>query len=135
MKGLAARSYARAAISAPFVAENITTILRVSAKGAAAGCNVEEEELACNLRWNGGGAADSGLGEAFNVLAVVQGLLTKTPLPASSSGNSTATGDQVTSTSAPSGSAQPAESDGAASALTLSHGLIFAVVVLATVSL
>ncbi|KAF1840353.1 glycoside hydrolase family 76 protein [Cucurbitaria berberidis CBS 394.84] len=80
-KGIAARSFARAAISAPSVAESINKMIGASAKGAASACDGNDENVSCNLSWIHGeskwsvSAKDGNLGEVFGALEVVQALL------------------------------------------------------------
>jgi mannan endo-1,6-alpha-mannosidase len=77
-KGLAARSYARAALVAPFLASQISPVLDASAKAAAGTCGNGEGgfEVDCALTWNGEDNAREGdLSILFAVLEVVQGLL------------------------------------------------------------
>jgi mannan endo-1,6-alpha-mannosidase len=83
-KGLATRSYARAALSAPFLADNVTVMLEASAKAAAGACkegvykDVEGGlDIQCALIWDGEGS-DAGVGDVSTGLAsleAVQGLL------------------------------------------------------------
>ncbi|KAF1964161.1 cell wall glycosyl hydrolase Dfg5 [Bimuria novae-zelandiae CBS 107.79] len=138
MKGLAARSYARAAIFAPFIAEELTSVLEASAKGAAEGCSGKEAKLQCSNKWTGNGEPSSGLGEVFGALAVVQGLLVKdakAPATASDRGTGTSAGSPTANAPAASGSDQPPENEGAAGALTVSRGLSLAVAALVVVLL
>jgi mannan endo-1,6-alpha-mannosidase len=80
-KGLAARSYARAAVAASFLAPQITPVLEASAKAAADACidGQDRYEIQCGLVWDGPmGKADAGAGDlstGFSALEVVQGLL------------------------------------------------------------
>jgi mannan endo-1,6-alpha-mannosidase len=80
-KGVFARTYARAALAAPIVAEAINKMLSASAKGAANACT-SGDDAECSLSWvdakskNGGASAkDGNLGEVYNALEVIQGLL------------------------------------------------------------
>jgi hypothetical protein len=78
------------------------------------------------------------LGENFGALAVVQALLVKdakAPATESTSGNGTATGNPTGSAPETSGSANPAEHDGAAGALAVSRGLVLAGVMMAALLL
>lgn len=81
MKGIAARSFARAALFAPFAADSITNMLETSANAAAESCE-GADDVRCPLNWTdvragweSAGASDGNLGEVFNALEVVQGLL------------------------------------------------------------
>lgn len=125
-KGIAARSMARAAIAAPFTANDIRKTLQASAKGAAENCDGENEDIACNLIWDSERTSDEnanvsegGLGETFAAMEVVQALLYADAKPnqklsdqegAQQSGtgagaNSTATGAAPTEKTGDSGSA------------------------------
>ncbi|KAF2746638.1 glycoside hydrolase family 76 protein [Sporormia fimetaria CBS 119925] len=73
-KGIFARSLARAAVSAPFLAETSNKILQASAEKAAERCDGEGEELECEFTW-ADGQEGFGLGENTNALQVIQGLL------------------------------------------------------------
>lgn len=108
-KGIASRSFARAAISAPNVADSIKTMLTASAKGAASACQEDDNDISCRLswtdsnsKWESATAKAGNLGEVFAALEVVQGLLypqakavaTNTgQRSGSSSGNATQSGD------------------------------------------
>jgi mannan endo-1,6-alpha-mannosidase len=78
-KGLTARSYARAAIAAPFLDSQITPVLEASAKAAVGNCDTSEDpgfEIQCALIWNRDEDAGTGdLSSLFSALEVVQGLL------------------------------------------------------------
>lgn len=82
-KGIATRSFARAARAAPIVANSIYSMLNASAKGAAQNCNESDGKVACRLSWSSSGndtreqntAGDGNLGEVLNALSVVQALL------------------------------------------------------------
>jgi len=87
-KGVAARSYARAAIAAPAVTEPLHKILETSAKAAARTCiqaenrNEETEYVRCASSWAGGfnesdaaTARDGNLGEVFSAMEAIQSLL------------------------------------------------------------
>jgi mannan endo-1,6-alpha-mannosidase len=77
-KGVFARTYARAALAAPIVAESISKTLSASAKGAAKACT-SGDDTECSLSWkhsdSSASARDGNLGEVYNALEVVQGLL------------------------------------------------------------
>ncbi|XP_014561378.1 glycoside hydrolase family 76 protein [Bipolaris victoriae FI3] len=84
-KGVAARSYARAAVAAPTLTGPLTLMLEKSAKGAAKDCSKgqgETGDVACSLSWvdqesmwEYNTASDGNLGEVFSAMEVVQGLL------------------------------------------------------------
>lgn len=137
-KGLAVRSLARAAVSAPFISDAVTTTLENSAESAAKGCKTNNDNVDCKFKWWTDDRDDSnGLGEAFSALAVVQGLLVKdakAPATQSSSssgnGNGTTTGNPTGNAPETSGGANPADHDGAAGAVAVSRGLMVAGVLL-----
>jgi mannan endo-1,6-alpha-mannosidase len=75
-KGIWARSFARAALAAPFTADTINNILSTSAKAAASGCTRGNGNGAeCSFSWVDTSEQKPGLGEVFNALEVVQSLL------------------------------------------------------------
>jgi mannan endo-1,6-alpha-mannosidase len=100
-KGLAARSYARAAIAAPFLASQISPVLEASAKAATGTCTTgdyaEEEggfEVQCALIWNEENIGrESDLSLLFGVLEVVQGLLSPSAKALATANDTTATGN------------------------------------------
>ncbi|KAH7371593.1 glycoside hydrolase [Pyrenochaeta sp. MPI-SDFR-AT-0127] len=92
-KGIAARSYARAAMSAPIIAESISKVLQASAKGAARACDGNGADVSCRLDWTDGeskwesaSAKKGNLGEVFGALEVVQALLYPQAKPLLASG-------------------------------------------------
>ncbi|KAJ4992820.1 Mannan endo-1,6-alpha-mannosidase DCW1-like protein 3 [Stagonosporopsis vannaccii] len=82
-KGIAIRSFARAAQAAPIVADSIHRMLDASAKGAAQSCEVNDDDVACRLSWSSSSnttweqntAEDGNLGEVLNALSAIQALL------------------------------------------------------------
>ncbi|KAH7075102.1 glycoside hydrolase [Paraphoma chrysanthemicola] len=76
-KGMFARTFARAALAAPFAADTILNILSTSATGAATGCTTRNANgTKCTFSWvNTTDEPVAGLGEVFNALEVVQVLL------------------------------------------------------------
>lgn len=79
-KGMAARSYARAAVAAPPVTDQLRKILEASAKAAAETCDGEGLELTCGVRWTAENeetfnVGEDGLSEVYSVFEAVQGLL------------------------------------------------------------
>lgn len=124
-KGLAARSLARAAVAAPFVADTFNDIIKVSAKAAAATCDGEGKDTRCGKKWyeendDAEDVEDGGLGEILSALEVVQGLL-YSDAKDWIAGNETATptgtsNPSASGTGAPSGTgtAEAASSTGAA---------------------
>jgi mannan endo-1,6-alpha-mannosidase len=80
-KGTATRSFARTALFAPFVTDSITTMLKASAKAAARACD-GTDDVRCSFTWaekdsegESASASEGNVGEVFNALEVVQGLL------------------------------------------------------------
>jgi mannan endo-1,6-alpha-mannosidase len=143
-KGIAARSYARTAISAPFAADQLRKTLEESAKSAAKACDGEGLELECAFGWVGEDdltqeVGKTGLPEAFSALEAVQGLLylsSNVSLvdpegPAGSpSGNAT-----VSPTGTPTGSPVPGQGDSAAHKMTITWAGVLLSVALAAFSL
>lgn len=129
-KGIAARSYARALRVTPSMAADLEKVLKASAKGAAAACDVKDGDVACKASWNGGSASDSSarvskegtLSETFSALEVIQGLLYKNA-PASKTGS----GNNATQ----SGTAVPPQQSGnSAGSMTVSLSAVLAVAML-----
>ena len=138
-KGIAARSYARAAISAPFVADSINKMLETSAKGAASTCDGSGTDVQCKLSWSdansaweAGSAKDGNLGEVFNVLEVVQGLLYKSSKPLAT-GNETTTGSVSVNATQSGGAAAP-EHTGSAGTIAASVTAVLAMAFAAALS-
>ncbi|KAL6711701.1 hydrolase 76 protein [Coniothyrium glycines] len=136
-KGIAARSYARAAVAAPFVAESVNKQLEASAKGAARACDGSDEAIQCSLswadedsKWETASAKDGNLGEVFGALAVVQGLLYKSSKPvATSNGTTSGSTSNNATQSTGTGAAAPANTGSAGRVATsLITVLIMAVV-------
>ncbi|KAF2821627.1 glycoside hydrolase [Ophiobolus disseminans] len=80
-KGVFARSIARAAVAAPIVSDTIQKILSRSAAAAASACTATTQ-MECSFAWanatvtgDSATAKDGNLGEIFNALEMVQGLL------------------------------------------------------------
>jgi mannan endo-1,6-alpha-mannosidase len=82
-KGIAARSFGRAAQVAPIVAKPIQTLLLASAKSATNNCEGSGEDVACTFGWaeksnitnEQATAGEGNLGEVLNALQAVQALL------------------------------------------------------------
>ncbi|KAF1354186.1 glycoside hydrolase [Lizonia empirigonia] len=82
-KGIAMRSYARAAQVASIVRDSLHYLLVASAKGAASNCEGSGDNVACGLNWSNSSesiwekatAADGNLGETLNALQAIQGSL------------------------------------------------------------
>ena len=134
-KGLTARSLARAAVSAPFIADTVNAILEASAQGAAKGCSGEGKDLKCSLKWTDG-TGSSGLGESFGALAVTQGLLAKDAKAVATRWRDiNGTRTDASNDTTPSGSAKPAENEGAADGLAVSSGALAVVAFVAAAAL
>ena len=129
-KGIAARSLARAAISAPIVADSINKVLEASAKGAASACSGSGEDVSCKLswadansEWESASAKDGNLGEVFDALEVVQALLypqAKALATASGNGQSSGSGSgNATQSGGASGTSSTASPQSTGSAGTI----------------
>lgn len=85
-KGIAARSFARAARAAPIVADSLHDMLDASSRGAAENCKGSGNNVACRLNWSSSGdkswdqetAGDGNLGEVLNALSAVQAVIWRT---------------------------------------------------------
>ncbi|KAH6644307.1 glycoside hydrolase [Boeremia exigua] len=139
-KGIATRSFARAAQVAPIVAEPIYTMLNASAKGAAQNCEGTGENVACGFSWSSLSnsnleektAGDGNLGEVLNALSAVQGLLWRTvdfsnQTVGSSSPNTTTSGNASSTSGSP-------QSTGAGSTVAASFTFVLAVAFAAALS-
>jgi mannan endo-1,6-alpha-mannosidase len=134
-KGVFARTYARAALAAPIVAESIGNLLSSSAKGATKSCKGSDEDVACSLTWTQPmaelqmSAKDGNIGEVFSVLEVVQGLLypsvSKGLKVANGSGTSGGNNTQGADVSRTSGA--PSQSTGAAGSFAVNAFAVIAV--------
>ncbi|KAJ8117029.1 hypothetical protein OPT61_g1677 [Boeremia exigua] len=132
-KGIATRSFARAARAAPIVADSIHNMLDASAKGAAQNCETTGNITACRLSWSSSSkgtseqkvAGDGNLGEVLNALSAVQALLWRTVETSNAtSGSTTPNGTTGGSPSGTSGGVQPT---GAGSTLMVSFTFVLAV--------
>ncbi|KAL1642985.1 hydrolase 76 protein [Didymella pomorum] len=134
-KGIAARSFARAALAAPIVADSIYKTLNASAKAAASSCVVNtSKNVACSFEWDTGSAGDTtGLGESLNALQAVQALLWRTANFTSSASNSTASLNGTTSGS-PSGASGVPQNTGAGSTMAASVTFVLAIAFAAALS-
>ncbi|KAF2260284.1 mannan endo-1,6-alpha-mannosidase [Lojkania enalia] len=78
-KGIAIRSFSRAALYAPFTSSSFHDMLEASAENAAESCKGEGKDLTCSFIWFEESepieVSDEGLGQAFNALGAVQALL------------------------------------------------------------
>jgi mannan endo-1,6-alpha-mannosidase len=134
-KGVFARTYARAALAAPIVAESIGKFLSNSAKGATRSCKGSDEDVACSLTWTQPvteaqlSAKDGNIGEVFSALEVVQGLLyssvSKGLQGANGSGTSGGNGTQNGDASRTSGT--PSQTTGAAGSVAANAFAVIAI--------
>lgn len=98
MKGIALRSYARAIVAAPFLAEKLDPVIEASANATNTACSTSGDDVECQLSWASEDTDDretasgGNLGEVFNALSAVQGLLYKSAAPLSSSNGTNTTG-------------------------------------------
>jgi mannan endo-1,6-alpha-mannosidase len=141
-KGIFARTMVRAALSAPFVADSINKMLSTSAKAAASACT-SGQETECsfswadpNSKWRSASAKDGNLGEVYDVLEIVQGLLSPSAkglkgVNASGSGNSNSTQNGTASKTSGSGAPQHT---GVASSIATSFTAILAAAFAAVLS-
>jgi mannan endo-1,6-alpha-mannosidase len=111
-KSGAIRSYARAGLVAPFIADSVKTLIQASAKGAAGNCETTNEnnvkDVKCGLEWNTANrnqknASNGNLGEVTNALSVIKALLRYDIKPVTpgtpSSGSNSTSSDNSSSTS------------------------------------
>jgi mannan endo-1,6-alpha-mannosidase len=141
-KGIFARTLARAALVAPIVAEPITKMLSISAKAAAAACTTDKD-TACGFswadpksKWPTATVKDGNLGEVFNALEIVQGLLypsAKALRTAKGAGGGNSSGTQSGSASKVSGSGA-AQPTGGAGTMVASFSAIMMVALAAVLS-
>jgi mannan endo-1,6-alpha-mannosidase len=125
-KSGAIRSYARAALVAPFIADSVHTLIEASAKGAAKSCEADSQDVKCNLEWTGSpkldtkSASDGNLGEVTNALSAVKALLWSSAKPFTpSAGSLGSNSTNGTGASGNSGAAAP-ENTGAAGTIAAS---------------
>ena len=136
LKGIATRSFARAAVAAPLVADSINAMISASAKGAVKNCNVRDGDVECRLTWSnssndawGQWSVDAGsLGEVLNALSAVQALLWPTAGLTNGTVNGTSgSGDHnASATGNPSGPSGAPESGGAGSTFAASITFVLA---------
>lgn len=132
-KGIATRSFARAALAAPVVAKSIRTMLDASAKGAAQSCEGEDDGVACRLSWSSSGnsaseqktAGDGNLGEVLNALSAVQSLLWRNV--EISNGTIGSTTSNATTSGSPSGASGTVLPTGAGSSVAVSFTCVLAI--------
>lgn len=132
-KGIATRSFARAAQVAPIVADSLHAIINASAKGAANNCEGSGDNVACGLDWsttNNGTyerrtAADGNLGEVLSALSAIQALLWPTIDP---NGTIESLSPNTTASGSPSGtSGNGAQHTGAGATLAASFTFVMAI--------
>jgi mannan endo-1,6-alpha-mannosidase len=136
-KGIATRSFARAAVAAPLVADSISAIISASAKGAVKNCNIRNDDVECRLTWSnssndawGQWSVEAGsLGEVLNALSAVQALLWPTAglTNGTVNGTSGSANHSASAPGSPSGSSTGApESKGAGSTFAASITFVLA---------
>ncbi|KAG9204982.1 hydrolase 76 protein [Epicoccum nigrum] len=135
-KGIATRSYARAAVAAPLVAESINAMISASAKGAVKNCNINNDDVECRLTWSnssndewGQWSVESGsLGEVLNALSAVQALLWPTAefTNGTTNGTSGSANHNASTTGNPSGPSDAPENTGAGSTFAASITFVLA---------
>lgn len=139
-KGITARSYARAVIAAPSLAEPLTKKLEASAKAAAGICEEVSEDVKCSHSWDHADsletASDGNLGEVFSALAIVQSLLFSKAKPLASNGTEAGGGDNATQSGDASGTsgAEVPKETGAAGTIAASVTAVLAVAFAAALS-
>jgi mannan endo-1,6-alpha-mannosidase len=138
--GIFARTLARTALAAPIVSGSINKLLSTSAKAAASACSGGSDP-SCPLgwtadsKWESASAKDGNLGEVFNALGVVQGLLypsakalkTAGGVKAGASGTTGGAANGTTGTNAP-------QNTGAAGTFAASITAVFVVAFAAALS-
>jgi mannan endo-1,6-alpha-mannosidase len=142
-KGLTARSLHRAILAAPFIAEELNETLSISAGQAASVCNGEGEDMACGFKWTGEEEeevpklSEDGLGEVFNALEAIQGLLySQQGLGEGLGENGTVSGGASgNATGTPTQSGGAPESTGAAGRMGVAFGSVVVAAVLAVAGL
>lgn len=110
MKGVAVRSIARAAaVASGSISNSLFELIQKSAQGAASACVGESDAVKCgfswadsNSKWEKASASDGNLGEVFDALEVIQGLLYRNKASVVASG---ANGNQNTTLSKNTGNA------------------------------
>jgi mannan endo-1,6-alpha-mannosidase len=146
-KGVFGRTFARAALAAPFASDSINKILTNSAKAAGLACTAGQDPE-CSLSWdpdtdwNAFTATEGNIGEVYAALEMIQGLLYPTAKglksakgaggasgPANSAGNST----QSAGASGASGAGAP-QNTGAAGSVAASMAAVLAAAAAAVLS-
>jgi mannan endo-1,6-alpha-mannosidase len=146
-KGVFGRTFARAALAAPFASESINKILTNSAKAAGLACTAGEDPE-CSLSWdpetdwNAYTASQGNVGEVYSALEMIQGLLYPTVKglksakgtgSASGSGSSAGNSTQNGAGSGTLGAGTP-QNTGTAGSVVASMAAVFAVAVAAALS-
>jgi mannan endo-1,6-alpha-mannosidase len=140
------RSFARAALVAPFVSESIQSLLEASAKGAANNCEGSGEDVACRLTWSDtkdskwklASASNGNLGEVANALSAVKALLWSDAKPIANANGTASSGSSSTGSGSPSGTSgatNPETTTSSAGTIAVSFASILAVAFAATLSL
>ncbi|KAF2111056.1 putative glycosyl hydrolase [Lophiotrema nucula] len=130
-KGLLARSLARAAVYAPFVASNLTPAVQASGKAAAAACSGKGVNLKCGMKWTEANESkdvtsvkENGLSEALSAFEAVQALLyANAPTGAIPANGTTTNAPSGSPTASKTGNAQPAQGTGAAGKVAAAGGV------------
>jgi mannan endo-1,6-alpha-mannosidase len=142
-KGVAIRSWARAAQAAPFVSDAIMKMIKASAPVAAKLCTGEHYEdpdmgyVECPFEWSDSNDGDYGLGETHNALQAVTALLWPQAKALVTNNNSTggsSAGGSTANETKP-GASQNTDAPGAASAFSVSSMALFAATVVAVLFL
>jgi mannan endo-1,6-alpha-mannosidase len=138
-KGVFGRTFARAALAAPFASESINKILTNSAKAAGLACTAGEDPE-CSLSWdpetdwNAYTASQGNVGEVYSALEMIQGLLYPTVKGLKSAkGTGSASGSGSSAGSGTLGAGTP-QNTGTAGSVVASMAAVFAVAVAAALS-
>ncbi|KAF2621058.1 glycoside hydrolase family 76 protein [Macroventuria anomochaeta] len=132
-KGIAVRSFGRAAQVAPIVADSIHAMLNASAKGAAKNCESGGDNVVCGLSWSSSSngtseqatAADGNLGEVLNALQAIQALLWPTVKFINSTIGTVS--PNATTSGSPTGTSDGAQHTGSGATLAASFTLVLAI--------
>lgn len=142
-KAIATRSFARAALAAPIIADPIHAMINASAKAAAESCEGSSDSVAsvaCKLAWSSSSkntlkqksADDGNLGEVLNALSAIQALLWPSVNLTNSAIEPTKS-NATTDGSSPGPSGAP-QNTGAGSTLAASFTLVLAIAFAAALS-
>ncbi len=132
-KGIATRSFARAAQAAPFIADFVHPMLDASAKGAAQNCVNDGSNVACRLTWSNSSeksweqnvAGDGNLGEVLNALSTVQAMLWRTANAINGTVGSVS--PNATTSGSPSGTSGSVQQTGVGATIAVSFTYAFAI--------